>query len=48
LKIEGFTFVITTFNSENTIFECLEKLPKESKKIILESLVIKRKRLFIK
>jgi len=37
LKIEGFTFVITTFNSENTIFECLEKLPKKSKKIILEN-----------
>ena len=37
MKIEDFTFVITTFNSENTIFECLEKLPKESKKIILEN-----------
>ena len=37
MKIEDFTFVITTFNSENTIFECLEKIPKESKKIILEN-----------
>jgi len=37
LKIEDFTFVITTFNSESTIFKCLEKLPKESKKIILEN-----------
>jgi len=37
LKIEEFTFVITTFNSENTIFKCLEKLPKESQKIILEN-----------
>ena len=37
MKIEDFTFVITTFNSENTIFKCLDKLPKESKKIILEN-----------
>ena len=37
MKIEDFTFVITTFNSENTIFECLEKLPKESNKIIIEN-----------
>jgi len=37
LKIEDFTFVITTFNSENTIFKCLEKLPENSEKIIIEN-----------
>ena len=37
MKIEDFTFVITTFNSENTIFKCLEKLPENSEKIIIEN-----------
>tara|TARA_B100001175_G_scaffold203398_1_gene172656 strand:- start:5970 stop:6806 length:837 start_codon:yes stop_codon:yes gene_type:complete len=37
LKTEEFTFVITTFNSESTIFKCLENIPKQSKKIILEN-----------
>ena len=37
MKIEDFTFVITTFNSENTISKCLNQLPIETSKIIIEN-----------
>ncbi len=37
MKIDEFTFVIVSFRSENTIFNCLNNLPKDSKKIIIEN-----------
>jgi len=37
LKKEDFTFVITTFKSENIIYKCLDNLPSECKKIIIEN-----------
>ena len=37
MKIEDFTFVIVSFKSEDTIFNCLDNLPKDSKKIIIEN-----------
>ena len=37
MKIEDFTFVIVCFKSEDTIFNCLDNLPKDSKKIIIEN-----------
>ena len=37
MKIEDFTFVIVCFKSEDTIFNCLGNLPKDSKKIIIEN-----------
>ena len=37
MRKEDFTFVIATFKSENIIFECLDNIPTESKKIIIEN-----------
>tara|TARA_B100000579_G_C22739440_1_gene808342 strand:+ start:291 stop:1121 length:831 start_codon:yes stop_codon:yes gene_type:complete len=37
LKREDFTFIITTFRSENIINDCLDQLPSECKKIIVEN-----------
>ena len=37
MKIEDFTFVIVCFKSEDTIFNCLDNLPKDSKIIIENS-----------
>ena len=37
LTKENITFVITTFRSRNTIFECLDSLSPECKKIIIEN-----------
>ena len=37
MRKEDFTFVIATFKSENIIFECLNNIPTESKKIIIEN-----------
>ena len=34
---EDFTFVITTFNSEKIIFDCLKNLPTECSKIVIEN-----------
>ena len=34
------TFIVTTFKSEKLIESCLENLPKESKKIIVENNVL--------
>ena len=34
---KNITFVITTFKSRNTIFECLDSLEPECKKIIIEN-----------
>ena len=37
METKDVTFVIVTFNSEKIIFECIDLLPKESKKIIIEN-----------
>ena len=37
LNIKNITFVIVTFKSEKVIFDCLNSLPKESPKIIIEN-----------
>ena len=37
MEIENITFVITTYKSENTIYNCLNSLPKEVNKIIVEN-----------
>ena len=37
MDIKNITFVITTYKSENTIYNCLNSLPKEVNKIILET-----------
>ena len=37
MKTKDITFVIVTFYSENVIFECLDSLPNDSKKIIVEN-----------
>ena len=37
MRKEDFTFIITTFKSENIIFNCLNNLPSECKKIIIEN-----------
>ena len=37
MKREDFTFIITTFRSENIINDCLDQLPSECKKIIVEN-----------
>tara|TARA_Y100000590_G_scaffold223804_1_gene253175 strand:+ start:345 stop:1181 length:837 start_codon:yes stop_codon:yes gene_type:complete len=37
MDIKNITFVITTYRSENTIYECLNSLPQESPKIIIEN-----------
>ena len=37
MKTEDITFVIVTFHSEKIIFDCLDSLPKDSKKLIIEN-----------
>jgi len=37
VDINNLTFVITTYNSENTIYNCLNSLPKNVNKIIIEN-----------
>lgn len=37
MQINEITFVIVTFHSEEIIFDCLDSLPNESKKIIIEN-----------
>ena len=37
MQTKDITFVIVTFHSEEVIFDCLELLPKDSKKIIIEN-----------
>ena len=37
MDIKNITFVITTYKSEDTIYNCLNSLPKEVNKIILEN-----------
>ena len=36
-NLQNITFVITTFKSEQNIYNCLNSLPKEVKKIIVEN-----------
>ena len=36
-NLQNLTFVITTFRSEKNIYNCLNSLPKEVKKIIVEN-----------
>ena len=37
MDIKDITFVITTYKSENTIYNCLNSLPKEVSKIVIEN-----------
>ena len=37
LNIENITFIIVTFKSEKVIYDCIDSLPKHSKKIIIEN-----------
>ena len=37
LKLDQITFIIVTFKSESIIYNCLNSLPNESKKIIIEN-----------
>ena len=37
ISLDQITFVITTFKSENVIFDCLSELPSVSPKIIIEN-----------
>ena len=37
ISAKDITFVIVTFESENIIKNCLNSLPKESKKIVIEN-----------
>ena len=37
METKDITFVIVTFHSEKVIFDCLELLPEDSKKIIIEN-----------
>ena len=37
LKVNSITFIIVCFKSENVIFSCLNSLPKNSKKIVVEN-----------
>ena len=37
ISLENITFVITTFRSNNTIFNCLDSIPSKIKKIIIEN-----------
>tara|TARA_B100001027_G_C16195793_1_gene298240 strand:+ start:57 stop:908 length:852 start_codon:yes stop_codon:yes gene_type:complete len=37
LKVNSITFIIVCFKSENVIFSCLNSLPKNSKKIVIEN-----------
>ena len=35
LNLENITFIIVTFNSEKVIYDCIDSLPKDSNKIIM-------------
>ena len=37
METKDITFVIVTFKSENVIFDCIDLLPVDSKKIIIEN-----------
>ena len=37
LDLKNITFVIVTFKSEKIIYECINSLPKESHKIVIEN-----------
>ena len=37
LNLENITFIIVTFNSEKVIYDCIDSLPKDSNKIIIEN-----------
>ena len=37
MDIKDITFVITTYKSENTVYNCLNSLPKEVSKIVIEN-----------
>ena len=37
MRTKDITFVIVTFHSEKVIFDCLDSLPEDSKKIIIEN-----------
>ena len=37
MEVKKITFVITTYKSEDTIYNCLNSLPKEVNKIIVEN-----------
>ena len=37
METKDITFIIVTFHSENVIFECLDSLPNDSKKIVIEN-----------
>ena len=37
LNLENITFVIVTFESENIIHQCIDSLPKDSPKIVIEN-----------
>ena len=37
LILENITFIIVTFKSENVIYDCIDSLPKNSNKIIIEN-----------
>ena len=37
LKIKDITFVIVSYKSESTLYDCLDSLPNETKKIIVEN-----------
>ena len=37
LKLDQITFIIVTYKSESIIYNCLNSLPNESKKIIIEN-----------
>ena len=37
MKTKEITFVIVTFHSEDVIFECLDSLPHDSKKVVIEN-----------
>ena len=37
MRLEDFTFVVTTFKSEDIIFNCLKSIPKNCNKIVVEN-----------
>ena len=37
LNFKNITFVIVTFKSEKIIYECINSLPKDSNKIVIEN-----------
>ena len=37
MKTKDITFIIVTFHSDNVIFDCLNSLPNDSKKIVVEN-----------